>query len=85
MSTPETAVLEDKITRILRDHLAIDVPTPETDLIATGAIDSLALVDLLVRIEESLGIAISLEDLDLRDLRSVRTIVALVSRRLALR
>jgi len=84
MSTPETA-LEDKITRILRDHLAIDVPTPETDLIATGAIDSLALVDLLVRIEESLGIAISVEDLDLRDLRSVRTIVALVSRRLAIR
>lgn len=85
MAVPETAALEEKITGILRDQLSIDVPAPDTDLIAMGAIDSLALVDLLVHLEEGLGIAISVEDLDLRDLRSVRTIVALVSRRLALR
>ncbi len=85
MALPEADTLEQKILCILRDRLAIDVPSPDTDLIATGALDSLALVELLLRIEESLGVAISVEELDLRDLRSVRTIGALLSRRLAAR
>jgi len=85
MALPEADTLEQKILCILRDRLAIDVPSPDTDLIATGALDSLALVELLLRIEESLGVAISVEELDLRDLRSVRTIGALLSRRLASR
>ncbi len=83
MTLPEADSLEQKISWILREHLAIEVPTPDTDLIAMGALDSLALVELLLRIEEGLGIAISVEDLDLRDLRSVRSIGALLARRAA--
>jgi acyl carrier protein len=83
MENTETLTLEQKILQILRDHLAIDVPSPETDLIAMGALDSLALVELLVRIEEGLGVAISVDEIDLNDLRSVRSIGALLSRRLA--
>jgi len=79
----ETAILERKVAALLRDHLSIDVPSPDTDLIAEGMLDSLALVELLVRIEEHLGIAIAVEELDLRDLRSARTIGGLLSRRLA--
>lgn len=81
----ETDTLERKIAALLRDHLSIDVPAPDTDLIATGVLDSLALVELLVQVEEHLGVAISIEDLDLSDLRSVRTIGALLTRRLAAR
>jgi acyl carrier protein len=83
MANTGTDTLEQKISRLLRDHLAIEVPSPDTDLIAMGALDSLALVELLLRIEENFGVAISVEELDLRDLRSVRSIGALLSRRLA--
>jgi acyl carrier protein len=75
--------LEKKITWLLTDKLAIQVPGPDTDLIAMGALDSLALVDLLVQVEANLGVAISIEELDLNDLRSVRSIGTLLSRRLA--
>jgi len=40
------------------------VPAPETDLLETGTIDSLALVDLLVRIEERFGVRVDLENLE---------------------
>jgi len=75
--------LEKKITWLLTEKLSIQVSGPDTDLIAMGALDSLALVDLLVQIEENIGVAISIEELDLTDLRSVRSIGALLSKRLA--
>lgn len=75
--------LQGKITHLLRDNLALEVPGPDTDLIAMGALDSLALVELLVQIEEHIGVAISIEELDLKDLRSVNSISALLARRLA--
>jgi acyl carrier protein len=83
MANTETHLLEQKILLILRDQLAIDVPAPDTDLIASGSLDSLALVELLLRIEESVGVAIPVEELDLRDFRSVRSIGALLAKRLA--
>lgn len=85
MQNTETQSLEQKVSALLRDHLAIDVPSPETDLIAMGALDSLALVELLLKIEENLGVAISVDEIDLNDLRSVRSIAALLSRRMATR
>lgn len=83
MDNTETATLEQKVSQLLRDRLAIDVPSPDTDLIAMGALDSLALVELLLRIEETIGVAISVEEIDLNDLKSVRSIAGLISRRLA--
>jgi acyl carrier protein len=83
MENTATLTLEPKVSQLLRDHLSIDVPSPETDLIAMGALDSLALVELLLKIEENLGVAIAVDEIDLNDLRSVRSISALVSRRLA--
>jgi acyl carrier protein len=83
MENTETLNLEQKVSQLLRDGLAIDVPSAETDLIAMGALDSLALVELLLKIEENLGVAIAVDEIDLNDLRSVRSIATLVSRRLA--
>jgi acyl carrier protein len=83
MENTATLTLEPKVSQLLRDHLSIDVPSPETDLIAMGALDSLALVELLLKIEENLGVAIAVDEIDLNDLRSVRSIATLVSRRLA--
>jgi acyl carrier protein len=83
MENTETLTLEQKVSQLLRDGLSIDVPSAETDLIAMGALDSLALVELLLKIEENMGVAIAVDEIDLNDLRSVRSIATLVSRRLA--
>ena len=54
----------------------------DTDLIATGILDSLTLVELLMDLETHFRITISLEDLELDDIRSIVLLAKLVSQRL---
>ena len=71
----QTVVLE-----VFRDTLGIEVPTPRTDLIDTGLLDSLAVVTLVFELEQRTGIQIPFEALDLNVLRSVETICDLMAR-----
>ncbi len=73
------------ILAILRDELHLEVADADADLLASGVLDSLALVDLLVRLETRVGVAISLERVELEDLRNVRGIAGLVERERASR
>ena len=68
------------ILEIFRDTLDIDVPTPRTDLIDTGLLDSLAVVTLVFELEQRTGIQIPFEALDLNALRSVDAICDLIGR-----
>lgn len=72
--------IEHAILAMMRDDLHLAVGGAEDDLLASGLLDSLALVDLLARIEQTWGITIPLDQLDLEDVRSVRRIAALVAR-----
>ena len=67
----------------MRERLNLDVPAPDADLIALGTLDSLMLVDLLVSIEELVGMPLPIESMDLADLRSVRSIGSMLHRRMA--
>ncbi len=67
--------------RLFAGRLHIEIPSPETDLIETGLLDSLRLVELLLYIESDLGWRLPIEDIDLDDLRSVRRIAALIESR----
>jgi acyl carrier protein len=82
MLNPRAAALEESISLILRESLSVEVPSLDADLIALGTLDSLMLVDLLVRIEEMTGVMLSIESIDLADLRSVRSIGSLLHRRM---
>jgi acyl carrier protein len=83
MLAQDASAHEETIGRIFREKLSIDVPSPDADLIAEGLLDSLAVVDLLLHIEQGLGVTIPMDDLDFADLRSIRSIAALVARRVA--
>ena len=74
--------MKDQILQLFAEKLEVDVPSPDTDLIETGLLDSLRLVELLLQIEGSLGCRIPLEEIDLDDLRSVNRIARLVSARM---
>jgi acyl carrier protein len=60
--------------------MAIPTPQAEDDLVASGHLDSLALVELLFEVEQKLDVTPSLDDLDLDNLRTPRSIAELVAR-----
>jgi acyl carrier protein len=70
----------DAITGILTEGLHLHVPGPDADLIATGVLDSLGLLELLVQIENRYGLRVDMEALDVEDFRSVTRIAAYVER-----
>ena len=82
---PGDAAPRDGITERLRGMFARDlamvVPADDTDLIATGLLDSLALVELLARVEQAFGVTIEMEELDLDSFRSIGSIARFVAAR----
>lgn len=75
MAATDTA---QEILRVFRDVMSVEVPSRKTDILETGLLDSLALVTLLVELEERFGVRIDLETLDLEDLRTVESLGAVV-------
>ena len=74
----ESSTVERQITRLFLDRLHLEVPSVETDLLATGALDSMGFVELLVSLEESYGIEISLDNVEIDNFRSIRRIAGFV-------
>ena len=66
--------LQQAVQQIFLESLSIEVPSPQHDLIESGMLDSLALVDLIYQIEARFGTEIDLETLDLEHWRSVASI-----------
>jgi D-alanine--poly(phosphoribitol) ligase subunit 2 len=67
-----------EIERIFRDALSIEPPDPDTDIIETGLLDSMAIVTLIVELEERFSITVPPEELDLESLRTLARLTALV-------
>jgi acyl carrier protein len=76
------ASIIDELNALFAEALQIEVPGPHTDLIDSGLLDSLQLVQLLLQIEERMGARIPLEELDLDDLRSIGRLAGLIEERL---
>ena len=70
-----------RIQAIFSDSLLRKVDSPKTDLLETGILDSMALVDLLLNVEQQFGVTIDVVDLDLENLRSIEKIAELVTKR----
>lgn len=71
--------LTARIRALVADVADVEVVSDDADLLASGSIDSLALVELIYAIEEEFGVELQLELLDAEHFRTVRTVVALVS------
>jgi acyl carrier protein len=75
----DRAYLENTVTGIFRDALNLVPPSPDTDLFAEGALDSLLLVDLLFKLEQHFSIRIPLEQIELDHFRSVASIAGFLA------
>ena len=68
----------ERLGALFLQHFHVEVPSPDTDLLETGMLDSLQLVDLLLLIEEEFGQRISLQAIELDDLRTLARLAQLV-------
>ena len=75
------ASIIDELSALFGEALHIEVPSPDTDLIDSGLLDSLQLVQLLLQIEERMGARIPLDEVELDDLRSVSRLAGLIAQR----
>jgi methoxymalonate biosynthesis acyl carrier protein len=57
----------------------VEVPSPDTDLLETGVLDSLQFVELLMQLEQRFGFRVKVEDINLDDLRTLERIARLVA------
>jgi acyl carrier protein len=73
--TPPTL---ERVRTLFADVVGAEPPDDDTDLIAAGLIDSLALVELLLALEQQIGIEIPLEMLDIERFRTIERLAALV-------
>jgi acyl carrier protein len=79
----DTLALQQQVTALFAEKLNLDVASAETDLIETGMLDSLALVELLAQLEESFDVSISTDDMELENFRSITSIAMFVMQRAA--
>jgi acyl carrier protein len=73
----------EEVESLFRERLNIDVGNVDADLIEDGILDSLMLVELIFHLEQTLGVVVSIEDLELDHFRSIRAIACLVDSKLA--
>jgi methoxymalonate biosynthesis acyl carrier protein len=73
MIADETA-LAARLARVFTERLDVEVPAPDTDLFDTGILDSLRFVDLLAALEETFGVRVAVEELEIDDFRSLSRI-----------
>jgi methoxymalonate biosynthesis acyl carrier protein len=70
--------LTSQVSRLIADKLLLEISSPQEDLLSSGAVDSLSLIQLLVILEEHFGVRIPLDELEIEDLRSIQSIARLI-------
>jgi acyl carrier protein len=67
-----------RVEGLMKNVLAITPDGIDQDLLESGLLDSMALIELLYAIEQEFAVELPLEDLDVDRLRSVRGIASYV-------
>ena|SRR5437867_3439609 len=70
-----------RLRALFANDLNIIVPADDVDLIGTGLLDSLALVEVLARVEPEFGVMIEFEELEIESFRSISSIAEFVAAR----
>lgn len=68
------------IHAVLRDHLTVMVESPDVDLLDTGLIDSIGLVELILQLEDRFAVSLPMDTLEIDDFRSINRIADLIAR-----
>jgi len=78
---PEDNEIIRRLDTMFVEGLQIKVPSPDTDFIETGMVDSLQFVELLLQLEKQFACRIDIDDIELDDFRTLNSIARLVADR----
>lgn len=70
-----------RVTRLFPEVLHVDPPAVDADLFENGLIDSLAFVELLMKLEQEFGVSVAVDDLELENFRTIERIAEFVAAR----
>jgi D-alanine--poly(phosphoribitol) ligase subunit 2 len=72
--------LVDDIRSVLRDHLHVVIDSPDTDLLESGSVDSIGLVELILQLEERFELSLPMDALEIDDFQTIHAIADLITR-----
>jgi acyl carrier protein len=75
----DNEVLHARLRAFFSKKLSVEVSSVDADLVQTGILDSLALVELLTYIEKEFGTEISLDNIEIEDFHSIARIAEYVN------
>jgi D-alanine--poly(phosphoribitol) ligase subunit 2 len=75
----DDTMLHNIITSLLLNDLNVEVASADDDLLESGLLDSLKIVELLMTLESRFAMTIPFEDLELESFRSVARIARLIA------
>jgi acyl carrier protein len=78
MVATDNEVLHAQLRAFFSEKLSVEVSSVDTDLVQTGILDSLALVELLAYIEKEFETEISLDVIGIEDFHSIAKIAEYV-------
>jgi D-alanine--poly(phosphoribitol) ligase subunit 2 len=67
-----------RLAALFAERLNVEVPSADTDLFVTGILDSLQFVELLAALEETFGVQVSVDEIELDDFRTLSRIARFV-------
>jgi len=79
LANGDADAIVDRLRRLFFERFHVEVPSPDTELLETGLLDSLQLVELILQIETQFDFRIRIEDIELDDLRTLTRISRLLA------
>ena len=79
MVATDNGVLHVRLRAFFSEKLSVEISSIDADLVQTGILDSLALVELLAYVEKEFETEISLDDIDIEDFHSIARIAEYVN------
>lgn len=76
-----TLAIEDRLIALFASGMRITVSAHDTELLDSGLLDSLGVIELLMLIEQEFGITVAPDDLELENFRTITAIAELVRAR----
>ncbi len=80
-TTTPLASIQAEVAAIFARDLHIDVHAPDTDLLTTGRLDSIGMVELLLQLENHFGVRAEMDDLEIDHFRSIAAIASFITTR----
>jgi D-alanine--poly(phosphoribitol) ligase subunit 2 len=78
-SPPRNGAIVEYLGALFTEQFHVNVPSPDTDLLDTGLLDSLQFVELLLQLEQRFGIRVPIDSIELDDLRTLARLARVVA------